>query len=219
MDQRKRIEFLQQASIVVPPSVSRSLLNKAQDLSIRSNELLSPKIERSFCSRCGTLFSPGLDTKVDIVNQRAQKLSGHKRKMKGQKRQIILDRLAQDKGKQPSKLCSYVVYKCQICSARTILSGATVEDDSAIKAMKTTLMAQSETDTLNNPLAKTTLEKASTSTEKSSTSNAGSIDKKKKKRKGNLSGLQQLMEARKKQKEDEATSSGGLNLEDFLSNL
>jgi hypothetical protein len=215
MDQRKRIEFLQQASTLVPQSISRSLLTKALDLSIESNELFCPKAERSFCSRCGTLFSPGLDTKVEIVPRRPQKLSGQKRKLQGQDRLIILDRLAQDKGKQPAKLCSYIIYDCKVCSAKTVLSGATVEDDAAFEALKN---AETESTSVNEPLINTPSKQAPPA-DKDSSFPAMSSDKKKKKRKGNVSGLQQLMDARKKQKEEETSSSKELNLEDFLSNL
>ncbi|RIA92481.1 RNAse P Rpr2/Rpp21/SNM1 subunit domain-containing protein [Glomus cerebriforme] len=248
-DTSTRLQFLWNAShtfLPTIPSLSAFYMQQFNQFSAEKELNLAEAVKRKYCSYCGSIFLPGLNSQVRIEKKKKRK-RGNKKKNSTNKegqakvfKQIKQEKKSQDKRGKRQIICIYpfnhdnnlkkqthsklqhknhVSYVCNSCNRETRFVGSIMKDIKEISNVK----QQKE----YNFNFTTSVSQDSTSYKISSSNSSLSVQNKsshcKTKKKQKKMQLQQLLAEEKRKstsrQNDFNDSSDGLSLTNFLSAL
>ncbi|CAB4487921.1 Rpr2-domain-containing protein [Rhizophagus irregularis] len=250
-DASNRLQFLWNAShtfLSTVPSLSAFYMQQFNQFSAEKELSLAEAVKRKYCSYCGSIFLPGINSQVRIEKNKKRK--GNKKKNsdldlvgqpkesnvikqeknsqeKKEKRQIIYI-YPSNHNNNPKKQThikrqhkNHVSYVCNTCNRETRFAGNTMKD--TIKQNSDVKQQKEYTSSFTTSVSQDfTLHKMASLNSSLSTQDKSSNCKKTKKKQKKMQ-LQQLLAEEKRKSSDKRNdfnnSSDGLSLKNFLSSL
>ncbi|PKC69031.1 Rpr2-domain-containing protein [Rhizophagus irregularis] len=210
-DASNRLQFLWNAShtfLSTVPSLSAFYMQQFNQFSAEKELSLAEAVKRKYCSYCGSIFLPGINSQVRIEKNKKRK--GNKKKNSD------LDLVG-----QPKESNNHVSYVCNTCNRETRFAGNTMKD--TIKQNSDVKQQKEYTSSFTTSVSQDfTLHKMASLNSSLSTQDKSSNCKKTKKKQKKMQ-LQQLLAEEKRKSSDKRNdfnnSSDGLSLKNFLSSL